>query len=143
MSARLVWRYAWPVNWYVLVAHFAVATVGIMSIYYHATLSLFGQLLDEWSILWAVTFFFMVVWPYNVLLPEIVRTPRVTSVSFGWALSKTKQSFSAFVRATLFIAAILFTAGACVHPMWNAFALIALSPPTMYMTYKLTLYHIE
>ena len=65
-----------------------IIIVGASSAYFHATLSFFGQLLDEIAILWTIMAGYALWYPKN-LMPEILRdkTSRKTftnTVSYSW-----------------------------------------------------------
>jgi hypothetical protein len=74
-SARNIYTYIRAGgHWGLLCVHLSSSWIGLMSIWYHAQLSLAGQLMDEWAILWALHITFAVVWPYLVVLPDAVRS---------------------------------------------------------------------
>ena len=49
--------------------------------------------------------------------------------------------FSIIARYALFASAVILTALAIYEPIWNAFALISLSPPNMYLSYLVAKFH--
>ena len=49
--------------------------------------------------------------------------------------------FSIVARYALFASAVILTALAIYEPIWNAFALISLSPPNMYLSYLVAKFH--
>lgn len=55
--------------------------VGITSVYFHVTLSMVGQILDELSILW-VMLAGTVLWAPKALLPQCFRDNRYVLISF-------------------------------------------------------------
>lgn len=87
--------------------------VGLSSAYFHATLSLMGQLLDELSILWVYT------------LTMILYCPRHNLPNF----LKNRYVFSSLLL-TLSITASIFS---IFRPYINAFALMTLIIPTVYL----------
>ncbi|XP_066583740.1 alkaline ceramidase [Prorops nasuta] len=84
--------------------------VGISSAYFHATLSLMGQLLDELTILWVYMAGFCMFYPRRYF-PTIVQNDR-----------------KLFTMFSLLLTAIA-TGLAVVHPAINAFALMCLGIP--------------
>lgn len=84
--------------------------VGISSAYFHATLSLIGQLLDELAILWVLIAAFSLFFPRRL---------------FPICFNNDRKLFS--LAAGLF--AIVATGLACLHPAINAFALMGLGMP--------------
>ncbi|XP_069784027.1 alkaline ceramidase 1 [Narcine bancroftii] len=80
-----------------------VMLVGCFSAYYHMTLSYFGQLLDELSILWVLAIAYMLWFPKRHLTKFI----------------KSRKSFSLIV----FLIALLSTAMSFFKPTVNAYAL--------------------
>ncbi|ODM99673.1 Alkaline ceramidase 2 [Orchesella cincta] len=86
--------------------------VGACSMYFHATLSLLGQLLDELAILWVFSAAFAIWFPSRYL-PLYFRRKR--------------SSFSFLVLAVAVISSLL----ALIQPAFNAFALMTLGVPTL------------
>ncbi|CAF1261747.1 unnamed protein product [Adineta steineri] len=86
--------------------------IGIGSVYFHATLSLVGQLVDEISILWVVTAGYALFLP-DVYLPQSFRVQR-----------------HRFVYSCI-VFAIIITGLSFVYPYANAFALMILCFPTI------------
>jgi len=89
---------------------FLLMVVGISSAYFHATLSLLGQLLDELAILWVLMVGFCLFFPRRYF-PNVFKNNR------KW--------FSLF---TIF-PTLIITGLAVVHPAANAFALMSLGIP--------------
>ena len=97
-------RYVWAL----------LMTVGIGSIYFHSTLSLAGQLLDEIAILWVV----LAAWA--LFIPETV----VTSIFPRWF---TRRHFYYFMLAST----VLLTLVCLVKPEMNHNALFVTSGPSI------------
>lgn len=87
--------------------------VGLSSAYFHATLSLMGQLLDELSILWVYTLTMMLFCPKRNL-PKFL---------------KNRFLFSGLLMTLGIVASIM----SVWRPYVNAFALMALTIPTVYL----------
>jgi alkaline ceramidase len=87
--------------------------VGISSAYFHATLSLMGQLLDELSILWIYTLTMCIFCPRRKL-PKML---------------KNRFIFSSM----LLTLSIVATVASFWKPYINAFALMTLILPTVYL----------
>uniref|UniRef100_A0A336ML14 Alkaline ceramidase n=1 Tax=Culicoides sonorensis TaxID=179676 RepID=A0A336ML14_CULSO len=95
---------------------FLLIVVGFSSAYFHATLSLLGQLLDELSILWV----FMVA--FSSLCPKR-HFPRL--------FKNDRRRFVLFLFIFSAIASIL----SIYNPAINAFALMFLAVPAFYLIY--------
>ncbi|XP_011199851.1 PREDICTED: alkaline ceramidase [Bactrocera latifrons] len=91
--------------------------VGLSSMYFHATLSLIGQLLDELAILWVFMAAYSLFFPKKYY-PKVFRNDRKT--------------FSVF----MFLSAIFATGMSIWKPIVNAFVLMAMGVPTMIMMYR-------
>ncbi|XP_015911297.1 alkaline ceramidase [Parasteatoda tepidariorum] len=102
-------EYALYVNRGVYLIWALLLTIGLTSAYFHATLSLVGQLLDEVAILWLLLAAFAMWLPKRYFM-------------FGIKDRKTFQLYMAIVCC----AATLLT---CIHPVLNAFALMGLGVP--------------
>ena len=89
-------------------------TVGLGSIYFHATLSLVGQLVDEIAILWVV----LAAWA--LFIPETILA-KVFPVWF------TRSHFYQF----MFLSTLLLTGICLVEPEINHIALHATSGPSI------------
>jgi len=86
--------------------------IGIGSVYFHATLSLVGQLVDEISILWVITAGYALFLP-SIYLPQSFRVQR-----------------HRFVYSCIMFAMIV-TGFSSVYPYANAFILMLLGVPTI------------
>ncbi|UJR14821.1 hypothetical protein I4U23_001808 [Adineta vaga] len=86
--------------------------IGIGSVYFHATLSLVGQLVDEISILWVLTTGYALFLP-SIYLPQSFRVQRHRFVY------------------TCILFAIVITCLSFVYPYANAFALMILGLPAI------------
>ncbi|XP_028050163.1 alkaline ceramidase isoform X2 [Monomorium pharaonis] len=104
--------YARFVNPGIHVVWFLLMIVGLTSAYFHATLSLIGQLLDELSILWVYMAGFCMFFPRRYF-PNVVHNDR--------------KLFS--ICATL--PTLIATGLALIHPAVNAFALMSLGIPAI------------
>ncbi|KPU73525.1 uncharacterized protein Dana_GF14446, isoform B [Drosophila ananassae] len=91
--------------------------VGLSSMYFHATLSLIGQLLDELAILWVFMAAFSLFYPKRYY-PKFVKNDRKT---FSWLM---------------LLSAIAATFLSWWKPIVNAFVLMFMSVPTMVMLYR-------
>ncbi|CAJ0941936.1 unnamed protein product, partial [Mesorhabditis belari] len=70
VNAMMMRKYIRKVNSGVVWPNLLLAFNGIASTYYHATLNLFGQLVDELSILWILNIFLVVYIPVMQWFPE-------------------------------------------------------------------------
>ncbi|XP_037927802.1 alkaline ceramidase [Teleopsis dalmanni] len=91
--------------------------VGLSSMYFHATLSLIGQLLDELAILWV----FMAA--YSLFFPKRY---------YPHFCQNDRKSF----RILMLVLAITATGLSLWKPIVNAFVLMGMGVPTMIMLYK-------
>ncbi|RNA28697.1 alkaline ceramidase [Brachionus plicatilis] len=91
---------------------FMLVFVGIGSVYFHATLTMAGQMMDELSILWVLMAGYTVLFP-DKLLPEYFQHKRM-------------QWYLAFGIATTFITLLCF-----VNPYLNAYFLMLFGLPIM------------
>ncbi|CAG0894418.1 unnamed protein product [Darwinula stevensoni] len=91
--------------------------IGAASAYFHATLSLLGQLLDELSILWAAIIG-TTIWFPSRLLPNKL-------------LLENRRLFRFLVAGIGLVCSVL----CCIHPPFNAFALLSLVTPGMVLLY--------
>ena len=92
--------------------HFFLFQVGAFSAYFHATLSLLGQMLDEVAILW------MLLASYSFFTPNRYRPAFYRD---GWA------------HIISFVAAVMLTAAWFVAPQMNAYALFIVALPIILM----------
>ncbi|XP_063971994.1 alkaline ceramidase [Diachasmimorpha longicaudata] len=98
------------VNPAIHVIWFLLMVVGLSSAYFHATLSLIGQLLDELAILWVYMAGFCMFFPRRY---------------FPIFMNNDRKIFSALAV----LATVIATGLALVHPAINAFALMCLGIP--------------
>ncbi|KFM58330.1 Alkaline ceramidase, partial [Stegodyphus mimosarum] len=103
-------EYAQYVNRGVYLIWALLLTVGLTSAYFHATLSLVGQLLDEVAILWLLMAAFALWLPRRYF-------------AFGIKERKTFQIW-------MLVLCCGATCLACLHPVLNAFALMGLGIPS-------------
>ncbi|CAF0760944.1 unnamed protein product [Didymodactylos carnosus] len=96
----------------ILILWILLIFVGIGSLYFHATLSLAGQLLDEICILWVLMAGYALFLP-SIYLPQ------------SWRLQRYR-----FVYGCIIIA-IVITSLSVVYPYANAFALMLLGLPAI------------
>lgn len=95
------------------------AIVGICSAYFHATLSLLGQLLDELAILWLLAFSFG-MW-----------LPKKYYPNWKW-INGERRKFKQLMMAI----SVLASFAACIYPWINSFALMTLGVPTFILLTK-------
>ena len=93
--------------------------IGLSSAYFHATLSLLGQLLDELSILWVL----MV--SYSIFTPKSYRP-------------KLLQDHPILYKGAMLLLGIVVTASAFVQPAINAYALFVVGVPAVTMLVRET-----
>ncbi|XP_071447227.1 alkaline ceramidase [Hetaerina americana] len=103
-------EYARFVNPAIHVIWILLIVVGISSAYFHATLSLIGQLLDEVAILWVFMAAFSLFFPRRF---------------FPYFFHNDRKLFS----MAAVVLAIFATGLGCLHPAANAFALMSLGFP--------------
>ncbi|RWS04167.1 alkaline ceramidase 2-like protein [Dinothrombium tinctorium] len=106
-------QYAKTVNRGIYIIWTLFAIVGFSSAYFHATLSLFGQLLDELSILW------LAAAAFGMWVPRR---------HYPCWLNKDRQQFQLLVFIISFVGTML----AWVYPWINSFALMCLAVPIFY-----------
>uniref|UniRef100_A0A0R3RUC0 Alkaline ceramidase n=1 Tax=Elaeophora elaphi TaxID=1147741 RepID=A0A0R3RUC0_9BILA len=70
VNVLLIRPYIETVNWIVIMPHILLSVNGIASSYYHATLNLFGQLVDEISILWLLMMCLAAYFPVFSFYPQ-------------------------------------------------------------------------
>lgn len=107
LYAYLFRDYARKVNGWVNVVWSLLAIVGLCSAYFHATLSLLGQMLDELSILWVMSATFA-LWTPRRVYPSVFGGSRVA------------------YQKTVFLLTILMTILAWMYPVINAYFLALL-----------------
>lgn len=90
--------------------------VGASSAYFHATLSLLGQLLDEVAILWVVMAGFAMWFPKAAMPPQV----------------KDKRGRRTFINMVI-VLTILSTSLGFLQPAFNAFFLMTLGVPSICM----------
>merc|ERR1739848_9152 len=96
---------------------------------FHATLSLSGQLFDEWAIIWVVMAGFA-LWTPPALYPTAWhRFERWFVCVLGLQPSSSDRR-TAF-KLTVFVVALLFTALTLVYPVANAFVMFTFLLPAM------------
>ncbi|MFH4976092.1 hypothetical protein AB6A40_002801 [Gnathostoma spinigerum] len=104
-------------NRIVLLPHLMLTINGVASTYYHATLNLFGQIVDELSILWLINVCLVAYLPIMNFYPDKLK-------------SKVIQLRRAIICLTAVISAFCF-----VEPHINAFVLMAWSIPGLALIY--------
>ncbi|XP_025832213.1 alkaline ceramidase [Agrilus planipennis] len=109
-------NYSEKVNRYINVFWLLFIVVGLSSAYFHATLSLIGQLLDELSILWMFCIGYCLFFPRKYF-PKFVQNNR--------------KRFTKFCLVLTAIGSVL----SFIHPAVNAFALMIFGVPTMGFLY--------
>ncbi|XP_069961005.1 alkaline ceramidase [Cherax quadricarinatus] len=113
-STKLWLSYARHVSRGIHIIWFFYVVIGLSSAYFHATLSLLGQLLDELSILWVL----MV--SYTLFTPVMYRP-------------KFLRSNQRLYAACMVALSVLITASAFVQPAINAYALFIVGLPAVAM----------
>lgn len=70
LNAMMLRRYIKEVNHWLIVPQLLLTFNGLASTYYHATLNLFGQLVDELSLVWIINMFLVVYIPVMKWFPK-------------------------------------------------------------------------
>ncbi|KAK0393800.1 hypothetical protein QR680_000410 [Steinernema hermaphroditum] len=117
VNAMLLRQYITEVNWMIFLPHLLLTINGIASTYYHATLNLFGQLVDELSILWLINICLVAYLPVMKWYPQNLKK-NLNGMRWG------------IVASTTFISAFCF-----IKPSLNAFALMSWSIPGVAVIY--------
>ncbi|KAI1712313.1 ceramidase domain-containing protein [Ditylenchus destructor] len=118
VNVLMLRRYIQDANAFVLLPNLLLTINGILSAYYHSTLNLFGQLVDELSLLWLINICVIAYLPIMKCYPTRFKD-RVSGIR--WAIA----------GATTLISALCF-----LKPSLNAFALMTLSIPVAFMIYQ-------
>lgn len=103
--------YARQINRGIYVVWFMFAAIGLASAYFHATLSLLGQLLDELMILWLL-FASFGMWIPRRSYPKILKGDRT------------------LFKKIVFGSSVFLTIMALLYPFINAFVLVSLGIPS-------------
>lgn len=110
--------YAKSLNQGIYIIWLLFSVVGLSSMYFHATLSLLGQMLDELAILWLFAAS-LALWMPTRNLPRFLK------------YHTTRQQF----QRSVFLLSLLFTALAWIYPWINAFVLVAMGVPCFFLLY--------
>ncbi|KAE9550516.1 hypothetical protein FO519_006267 [Halicephalobus sp. NKZ332] len=117
VNVAILWRYISDVNWMIVLPHLLLTFNGFASAYYHATTNLFGQLVDELSLVWLINVCLVVYLPvmrwYPQQLKRHLETIRWTVVGF-----------------TVLVSGLCF-----IKPNLNALALMSYSVPSVFVIY--------
>lgn len=111
LNAMMLRRYIKEVNHWLIVPQLLLTFNGLASTYYHATLNLFGQLVDELSLVWIINMFLVVYIPV-----------------MKWFPKKFSERLTTFRRTVVVLTAI-FSALCFLEPTLNAVALMLFSIP--------------
>ncbi|CAI4230312.1 unnamed protein product [Auanema sp. JU1783] len=115
LNMMLLRKYLKEVNTGLIFPQLLLTFNGLASTYYHATLNLFGQLVDELSLVWIITVFLVVYIPVMKWFPQ-----------------KFNQKLSIF-RWTIVAITAVFSALCFLEPSLNAVALMLFSVPSAYV----------
>uniref|UniRef100_A0A914WYN2 Alkaline ceramidase n=1 Tax=Plectus sambesii TaxID=2011161 RepID=A0A914WYN2_9BILA len=113
VNIALMRKYIAEVNPMLVVPHLLMTTNGLASAYYHATLNIFGQLIDELSILWLILLCLTAYLPVLRLFPPKL-APHIR-----------------FIRLTIVLVTLIVSIFAFLKPSVNAFALMIISIPSV------------
>ena len=97
-------QYARQVTWGVNVVWFLLVVVGAGSVYFHATLSLVGQLMDEIAIIW-VFMAALALWYPKRYMPIFLHQDRYVfpNVFIYWSYSQSEVEILCFYWQTKYI----------------------------------------
>ncbi|CAD5212922.1 unnamed protein product [Bursaphelenchus okinawaensis] len=118
INAMMLRDYIMEENWLIVMPNLLLTINGLASTFYHATLSLFGQLVDELALLWLVN---MCVITYLPILKTYPAQYRHRIPEIRWAI----------VIITTLVSLLCF-----IKPSLNAFALMIVSIPSGFMIYQ-------
>ncbi|KAE9416942.1 hypothetical protein Angca_008299, partial [Angiostrongylus cantonensis] len=111
LNAMMLHKYIREVNPGLFVPQLLLTFNGLASTYYHATLNLFGQLVDELSLVWIINMFLVVYIPV-----------------MKWFPKKFSKRLTIF-RRTVVVLTALFSGLCFLEPALNAVALMLFSIP--------------
>ncbi|VDO21434.1 unnamed protein product [Haemonchus placei] len=111
LNAMMLRRYIREVNPGLLIPQLLLSFNGLASTYYHATLNLFGQLVDELSLVWIINIFLVVYIPVMKWFPK----------RFNERLT--------ILRRTVVVLTAIFSGLCFLKPTLNAIALMLFSVP--------------
>ncbi|XP_072031508.1 alkaline ceramidase-like [Amphiura filiformis] len=109
-------QYARQVNPSVNIMWVLLMVVGASSVYFHTTLSMFGQLLDEIAIIWVVWCGIALWYPKRYYPSQ---------------LNGNRKYF----KICILLGCLSTTALACIHPAVNSYFMFMFVPPSVYMLY--------
>ncbi|GMS88876.1 hypothetical protein PENTCL1PPCAC_11051 [Pristionchus entomophagus] len=115
INALMLKKYTSEVNGSILIPNLLMTVNGIASSYYHATINLFGQLVDELSILWIINTFLVVYAPVAKWYPE-----------------RHRDKITLF-RVVVVTVALLISCLCFIEPNLNALALMVYSIPAVFL----------
>uniref|UniRef100_A0A0N4ZB82 Alkaline ceramidase n=1 Tax=Parastrongyloides trichosuri TaxID=131310 RepID=A0A0N4ZB82_PARTI len=117
VNAMLLRKYIKEVNSLIFWPHLLLTINGIASTYYHATINLFGQLVDELSLVWLLA----------VCLTSYIPIMKCFPVKFHKYIPKIRSSIGIF---TILVSILCF-----IEPSLNAIALMLFSIPGCFVIY--------
>uniref|UniRef100_A0AC34RP73 Alkaline ceramidase n=1 Tax=Panagrolaimus sp. JU765 TaxID=591449 RepID=A0AC34RP73_9BILA len=117
LNILILWKYIQEVNWMIILPHLLLTFNGFASAYYHATLNLFGQLVDELSLVWLINTCLVVYMPVMRWYPQHLKQH----------LDRIRWTIVGF---TVLISGLCF-----IRPNLNALALMSYSVPSIFVIY--------
>jgi alkaline ceramidase len=117
VNIAILWRYIREVNWMIMLPHLLLTFNGFASTYYHATLNLFGQLVDELSLVWLINMCLVVYMPVMKWYPQ----------QYKDHMDRIRWSIVGF---TTLLSGLCF-----IKPNLNALALMTYSIPSIFVIY--------
>jgi len=139
LAAFLFFDYSMHIDAGINIVWGLLMVVGAGSGYFHATLSLSGQLFDEWAIVWVVMAGYA-LWTPPALYPTTWRRfERWFVCVLGMEPSRSNRR-TAF-KLSVFIVALLLTLLTLVYPVANAFVMFSFILPTLWILKHEYRYH--
>uniref|UniRef100_A0AC35U696 Alkaline ceramidase n=1 Tax=Rhabditophanes sp. KR3021 TaxID=114890 RepID=A0AC35U696_9BILA len=117
VNVMLIRKYLNEVNFMIFWPHLLLTINGLASAYYHATINLFGQLVDELSLVWLLT----------ICLSAYLPTMK-------WYPEKYHKHIP-LVRSVIGVVTVIVSMLCFMEPSVNAIALMIFSVPSMYIIY--------